>query len=157
MLGLVSFVISVGGNGYFGFLELVVLFVLFGLGDGFGVVGFGVVDISWVLNVFKFDVVKVLVIQVFDIDLVGVFQKQQCDGMVLVEQFGLLIKCKFGDVVGNVVIDIVFVLLIVGGNVIMGIGWQFYQVVKLLDVCVMLGGMWQIYFVQLGGFDIYGG
>jgi len=155
-LGLVSPVISVGGNGHFGLSELAAPLVLPGPGDGFGAAGLASADVTWKPNALKLEAVKALAEQTADTDLAGAFQKQQIDAMALSEQLGPLVKRKPGEAGSNAAIDAAFAPLIVNGNVSTGLGKQLYQAAKMLDVRATLGGSRQIYFAQLGGFDTHG-
>ncbi len=151
-------VISVGGNGRFGVASLAGPLVLPGPGATFGAYELGSEPwrLSYAPLVARSAALRELYNQPQDNLLGEALARQQRDAFAMSERLAAMVKVLPGQPGAVAAIDAAFAPLTVAGKLSTPLAGQLYQVAKLIAGNATVQGNRQLFFAQLGGFDLHG-
>ncbi len=151
-------VISVGGNGRFGVASLAGPLVLPGPGATFGAYELGSEPwrLSYAPLVARADALRALYNQPQDNLLGEALARQQRDAFAMSERLAAMVKVLPGQPGAVAAIDAAFAPLTVAGKLTTPLAGQLYQVAKLIAGNATVQSNRQLFFAQLGGFDLHG-
>ena len=148
-------VISVGGTARFGSSALQSPLVLPGPGATFGAYGLQPSDLTWAPNALRKTAIDALYAQSQGSELADAYTRMQRDAFAMSQRLAALVKVQPGDAGASVALNTAFAPLIVNGAVTTGLGQQLYQIAKLIEANATVQGNRQIFFAQMGGFDMH--
>jgi uncharacterized protein (DUF1501 family) len=155
-LGATNPVISVSGTARFGVSDKQTPLVLpSSPGDTFGAHNLQADDLRWEPNAARKAAITAMFAQPQDVILGDAFASAQREAFVVSERLGALTKVVPGGAGANAAIDTAFAPIIEDKRITTPLGRQLYQVAKLVAGNAIVQGNRQMYFAEMGGFDLH--